>query len=114
MNKKLFMLWSFLLCFALGISAEDVTLQTNSSTFAVDAAGNYVATSGDLTFTYSQAASSTPASQGVVDAHLRIYKNATLTVSSTRNIKKIVLTSTGSSYKASGFTTKVGTYTTKD
>ena len=33
MNKKLFMLWSFLLCFALGISAEEVTIDFTKKGF---------------------------------------------------------------------------------
>ena len=77
--------------------------------------GTYVATSNGFTFTYAKGTASSAISGGVADSgHLRIYKGATFTVSSTENITKIVITSTAAKYAASGFTVDAGNYTTSD
>lgn len=111
MNKKLFMLWTFLLCFLGGISAAEITIDANNSTFAADANGNIVATSGDVTFTYEKGGSSSDIAGGLQASELRVYKSSTFTVSSTKNITKIVFTTTKAANDADGFTTSTGTYT---
>lgn len=111
MSKKLFMLWTFLLCFVGGISAAEITIDANNSTFAADANGNIVATSGDVTFTYEKGGSSSDIAGGLQASELRVYKSSTFTVSSTKNITKIVFTTTKATNDADGFTTSTGTYT---
>ena len=113
MKKKLFTLWTFLMLFAMGISATEVTIATNSSTFTLDnASGNYVAKSGDVTVTYSQGSSTTAIAQGVVDAQLRVYKGAILNVSSAAgNITNITVTAVlNKSIGADGFTAEGYSY----
>ena len=93
MNKIL--RYSLMMLFAvvgMNAMAQDVTINTNSSTFTANG-NDYVATSGGVTFTYSKANASTNPAQGVVAEHLRVYKNATFTISSTtKDIAKIVVT----------------------
>lgn len=99
--------------FAMGISATEVTIATNSSTFTLDnASGNYVAKSGDVTVTYSQGSSTTAIAQGVVDAQLRVYKGAILNVSSAAgNITNITVTAVlNKSIGADGFTAEGYSY----
>lgn len=113
MKKKLFTLWTFLMLFAMGISATEVTIATNSSTFTLDnASGNYVAKSGDVTVTYSQGSSTTAIAQGVVDTQLRVYKGAILNVSSAAgNITNITVTAVlNKSIGADGFTAEGYSY----
>ena len=93
MNKRFLLLISFVLCMLGGVSAEDITISANSSTFAEETAGgDIVATSGDVEFRYAQAGSTSAIIGGLKDDQLRIYKSSTLTISSTRSIQKIAIT----------------------
>ncbi|MEE1121779.1 MAG: chitobiase/beta-hexosaminidase C-terminal domain-containing protein, partial [Prevotella sp.] len=115
MKRKLLLLWTFLLCFTAGSFAGETTVNINGPMFSAGDDGTYVATSNGFTFTYAKGTASSAISGGVADSgHLRIYKGATFTVSSTENITKIVITSTGAKYAASGFTVDAGNYTTSD
>ena len=93
MNKRFLLLISFVLCMLGGVSAEDITISANSSTFAEETAGgDIVATSGDVEFRYAQAGSTSAIIGGLKDDQLRIYKSSTLTISSARSIQKIAIT----------------------
>lgn len=93
MNKRFLLLISFMLCIVTGTFAEDITIATNSSTFAEETAGgDIVATSGDVEFRYAQAGSTSAIIGGLKDDQLRIYKSSTLTISSVRSIQKIAIT----------------------
>lgn len=93
MNKRFLLLISFVLCMLGGVSAEDITISANSSTFAEETAGgDIVATSGDVEFRYAQAGSTSAIIDGLKDDQLRIYKSSTLTISSARSIQKIAIT----------------------
>ena len=92
MIKNLRFLFVALLAMVFGsVMAADVTIATNSSTFSASG-DDYVATSGDVTLTYSKGTATSPLSQGVVAAHLRVYKNALFTISSDKDIATIVVT----------------------
>lgn len=91
--------------------AVDFTLQTNSSTFSASG-DDYVAKSYGVTFTYAKGGSTVAINGGVVDNQLRVYKDATLTISAPISITKITINAV--SYKsiaADGFTASEGTYT---
>lgn len=93
-HKVITLLTLFLTLWAGKVNAADVdvTLQTNKSTFILDEAGTSATAEKDgVKFVYSKAESSTAVSGGLQDAHLRVYKNATLTISSAKAIKKITL-----------------------
>lgn len=111
--KRILLIFSFLLCMVGLMQAEDITLITNSSTFAEETAGgDIVATSNGVEFRYAQANSTSAIIGGLQDNQLRIYKSSTLTISSTRSIQKIVITSAPSSnkYAADGFTAEGYSY----
>ena len=113
MNKRFLLLISFMLCIVTGTFAEDITIAANSSTFAEETAGgDIVATSNGVEFRYAQANSTSAIKGGLQDNQLRIYKSSTLTISSTRSIQKIVITSAPSSnkYAADGFTAEGYSY----
>lgn len=92
MNK--FLRYSFVALLAMvvgNVMAEDVTIAANSSTFS--ASGNdYVATKDGVTITYSKGTSTTAISGGIQAAHIRVYKGATFTISSSETISKIIVT----------------------
>ena len=93
MNKRFLLLISFVLCMLGGVSAEDITISANSSTFAEETAGgDIVAASGDVEFRYAQAGSTSAIIGGLKEDQLRIYKSSTLTISSARSIQKIAIT----------------------
>ena len=71
--------------------ADEVTIAANSSTFSASG-DDYVATQGEVTLTYSKGSSTTAISGGIKDDQIRIYKNSVLTISSSQNISKIVVT----------------------
>ena len=90
--------------------ATDVEIACNSSTF-VESGDDYVATSSGVTLTYSKGTSTSAISGGIKDDQIRIYKNAILTVSSTQNISKIVVTAViNNQIGANGFTAEGYTY----
>jgi len=101
--NRFFTLVSMMFLFVAGTWAADVIIPTNKSTFSASG-DDYVATSDDVTLTYSKGGATTNPSQGVVDAHLRVYKNAILTISSSKDIEEIVVTSIGGNYGSNGFT----------
>ena len=105
MNKLLRYSFVALLAMMFGnVFAEDVTIATNSSTFTASG-DDYVATKDGVTLTYSKAGATANPSQGVVAEHLRVYKNATFTISATQNISKIVVTAViNNKIGADGFT----------
>lgn len=92
------------------VLAAEVTLPTNNTTFTASG-DDYVASQDGVTITYSKGSSGTPISQGVVAAHLRVYKGAFLTINSTKIIKGISLKAViNSSIGADGFTAEGYTY----
>ena len=103
--KKIFTL-AMMAVLGMGSAWADnpVTIQTNSSTFSASG-DDYVATSGDVTLTYSKGGSTSAISGGIQSAHIRVYKNATFTISTTeKKIAKVeITTETSSSYDADGF-----------
>ena len=85
--------------------AVDFTLQTNSSTFSASG-DDYVAKSYGVTFTYAKGSSTSAISGGVVDNQLRVYKGATLNISSPVSITNITINaSVNKGIGADGFTT---------
>ena len=91
--KRILLTFSFLLCMVGLMQAEDITLVTNSTTFAEETAGgDIVATSNGVEFRYAQANSTSAIIGGLKDDQLRIYKSSTLTISSARSIQKIAIT----------------------
>ena len=92
MNKFLrFSFVAFLAMMVGNVMADEVTIAANSSTFSASG-DDYVATQGEVTLTYSKGSSTTAISGGIKDDQIRIYKNSVLTISSSQNISKIVVT----------------------
>ena len=91
--------------------AVDFTLQTNSSTFSASG-DDYVAKSYGVTFTYAKGSSTSAISGGVFDNQLRVYKGATLTISSPVSITNITINaSVNKGIGADGLTASGGSYT---
>ncbi|MBQ9465815.1 MAG: chitobiase/beta-hexosaminidase C-terminal domain-containing protein [Muribaculaceae bacterium] len=102
-------IYSLLVLMLLGMSAvwaEEVTFGPDFSTgkwTAVTADQTYSMTSGDITLTVDKGESTTPVTQGQTAQHLRVYKNASLTISSAGgNITAVEFTIAGS-YPATRF-----------
>lgn len=102
-------IYSLLVLMLLGMSAvwaEEVTFGPDFSTgkwTAVTADQTYSMTSGDITLTVDKGESTTAVTQGQTAQHLRVYKNASLTISSAGgNITAVEFTIAGS-YPATRF-----------
>jgi len=102
--KKIFTLAMMAL---LGVGSawadETVTIQTNKSTFSASG-DDYVATSGDVTLTLSKGEGNALASGQFQDAHIRVYKKNTFTISTvTKKFSKLEITTESGNYSADGF-----------
>lgn len=111
MNKKLFMLWSFLLCFALGISAEEVTIDFTQKGFTNVQEVATVEQDG-ITVKFDKGSNSNTPKYYNTGTAVRVYGGGTMTVSSANTITSIALTF-GSSDGSNAITTDVGTYSNK-
>ena len=111
MNKKLFMLWSFLLCFALGISAEEVTIDFTKKGYTN---GQEVATveQDGITVKFDKGSNSNTPKYYNTGTAVRVYGGGNMIVSSANTITSIALTF-GSGDGSNAITTDVGTYSNK-
>ena len=110
MKKVLSLLLLALL--SVGAWAAEITQNMNNVDLSWTATGDdQTATSQGITYYLAKGGSSTPTSQGLQAAHIRVYKSGSLTISAGSTISKIEVTATGgASYTADGFTVTNGTY----
>ena len=96
--KKFLLSLATLLCAGTFASAEEVTINLNSSTGFTGDANSYTATKDGFTFTIDQADATSPLV--APDTEARIYKGATFTVTNNADalITKMVITSTETKY----------------
>lgn len=110
MKKVLSLLLLALL--SVGAWAAEITQNMNNVDLSWTATGDdQTATSQGITYYLAKGGSTTPTSQGLQAAHIRVYKSGSLTISAGSTISKIEVTATGgASYAADGFTVTNGTY----
>lgn len=109
MKKKLFTLWTFLLLFAMGISAAEVTIDFTAKGFANQEAVTSVEQDG-ITVTFDKGTNSNAPKFYTSGTAIRIYGGNSMTVSATKSITSIALTF-GSGDGSNEITTDGGTYT---
>ena len=108
MTKKLLILWSFLLCFTMGISAEEVTIDFTQKGYTNGQEVATVEQDGIIVKFDKGSNSNTPKYYNTGTA-VRVYGGGTMTVSSANTITSIALTF-GSGDGSNAITTDVGTY----
>lgn len=91
MTKKLLTLWSFLLCFALGISAEEVTIDFTQKGYTN---GQEVATveQDGITVKFDKGSNSNTPKYYNTGTAVRVYGGGNMIVSSANTITSIALT----------------------
>lgn len=97
--KKFLLSLATVLCASAFASADEVTIQLNASTGFTGDKNAWTASTDGFTFKYEKAGSSSDLIAPSAD-HIRIYKNATFTVTGDngQKITKMVMTSTGTKY----------------
>lgn len=108
MKKKLFTLWSFLMLFAMGISAAEVTIDFTAKGYANQEAVTSVEQDG-ITVTFDKGTNSNAPKYYTSGTAIRVYGGNSVTVSATKNITSIAITF-GASDGSNEITADGGTY----
>ena len=108
MNKKLFMLWTFLLCFLGGISAAEVTIDFSAQGYENAQLLTTVEQDG-VTYTFDQGTGSTAPAYYNSGYAARVYAGGSLTVSAAKTITGIAFTF-GSGDGTNEITVDAGSY----
>ena len=108
MNKKLLMLWTFLLCFTMGISAGEVTIDFSAKGYANGEAVSSVEQDG-ITVLFDKGSNSNAPKYYNTGTAMRVYGGGTMTVSSANTITSIVMTF-GTGDGTNEITADAGTY----
>lgn len=108
MNKKLFMLWTFLLCFLGGISAAEVTIDFSAQGYENAQLLTTVEQDG-VTYTFDQGTGSTAPAYYNTGYAARVYAGGSLTVSAAKTITGIAFTF-GSGDGTNEITVDAGSY----
>lgn len=108
MNKKLFMLWTFLLCFLGGISAAEVTIDFSAQGYENAQLLTTVEQDG-VTYTFDQGTGSTAPAYYNTGSAARVYAGGSLTVSAAKTITGIAFTF-GSGDNTNEITVDAGSY----
>ncbi len=110
MNKKLLLIWTFLLCFVMGMSAAEVTFTFSDLCTDKQKPTTFESTDGTVTITLDKG-EGTNAPQYYASANsLRIYGGNTMTVSSSKNKIKAIAFTFASGEGTNAITANSGSY----